>query len=280
MVTNKKLGKGLSSLLGKKEDLKEASTDKNNNTNGLLLVPIEKIFRDEQQPRKEFDQEKIKELSQSIHKNGLIQPLILTKRDSDTYTLVAGERRWRAAQLAKLKILPSLLLPTDLDKDEISLIENIQRENLKISEEAQAYQRLIEKNNYTHEDLGKIVGKSRSHITNLLRILSLDNYFFDLLNRDILSMGHARALIGKTPNDFDEDILLSITKGKISVRDLEMNKKSVTKSEPNLIHEEKHLSDIICFKTKIVYNKSGKGNIKIFYENLEQYNFLIKKLKN
>jgi ParB family chromosome partitioning protein len=280
MVTNKKLGKGLSSLLGKKEDLKEASTDKNNNTNGLLLVPIEKIFRDEQQPRKEFDQEKIKELSQSIHKNGLIQPLILTKRDSDTYTLVAGERRWRAAQLAKLKILPSLLLPTDLDKDEISLIENIQRENLKISEEAQAYQRLIEKNNYTHEDLGKIVGKSRSHITNLLRILSLDNYFFDLLNRDILSMGHARALIGKTPNDFDEDILLSITKGKISVRDLEMNKKSVTKSEPNLIHEEKHLSDIIGFKTKIVYNKSGKGNIKIFYENLEQYNFLIKKLKN
>ena len=220
MVTNKKLGKGLSSLLGKKEDLKEASTYKNNNTNGLLLVPIEKIFRDEQQPRKEFDQEKIKELSQSINKNGLIQPLILTERDSDTYTLVAGERRWRAAQLAKLKILPSLLLPTDLDKDEISLIENIQRENLKISEEAQAYQRLIEKNNYTHEDLGKIVGKSRSHITNLLRILSLDNYFFDLLNRDILSMGHARALIGKTPNDFDEDILLSITKGKISVRDV------------------------------------------------------------
>ena len=251
MVTNKKLGKGLSSLLGKKEDLKEASTDKNNNTNGLLLVPIEKIFRDEQQPRKEFDQEKIKELSQSIHKNGLIQPLILTKRDSDTYTLVAGERRWRAAQLAKLKILPSLLLPTDLDKDEISLIENIQR-----------------------------VGKSRSHITNLLRILGLDDYFFDLLNRDILSMGHARALIGKTPNDFDEDILLSITKGKISVRDLEMNKKSVTKPEPNLIHEEKYLSDIIGFKTKIVYNKSGKGNIKIFYENLEQYNFLIKKLKN
>mgnify|MGYP001167613946 FL=1 len=280
MVTNKKLGKGLSSLLGKKEDLKEASIDNNNNTNGLLLIPIEKIFRDEQQPRKEFDQEKIKELSQSIHKNGLIQPLILTKRDSDTYTLVAGERRWRAAQLAKLKILPSLLLPTDLDKDEISLIENIQRENLKISEEAQAYQRLIEKNNYTHEDLGKIVGKSRSHITNLLRILSLDDYFFDLLNRDILSMGHARALIGKTPNDFDEDVLLSITKGKISVRNLEMNKKGVTKSEPNLIHEEKYLSDIIGFKTKIVYNKSGKGNIKIFYENLEQYNFLINKLKN
>lgn len=278
MVTNKKLGKGLSSLLGNKEDLMSAVTKKNDN--GLLLVSIEKIFRDEQQPRKEFDQEKIKELSQSIIKNGLIQPLILTKRDSDTYTLVAGERRWRAAQLAELKILPSLLLPDDLDKDEISLIENIQRENLKISEEAQAYQKLIEKNNYTHEDLGKIVGKSRSHITNLLRILSLDEYFFNLLNQGILSMGHARALVGKTPKDFDEQTLLAITKGKISVRDLETNKKKVKIAEPNLIQEEKFLSDTIGFKTKITYSKSGKGNIKIFYENLEQYNFLIKKLKN
>lgn len=278
MVTNKKLGKGLSSLLGNKEDLMSAVTKKNDN--GLLLVSIEKIFRDEQQPRKEFDQEKIKELSQSIIKNGLIQPLILTKRDSDTYTLVAGERRWRAAQLAELKILPSLLLPDDLDKDEISLIENIQRENLKISEEAQAYQKLIEKNNYTHEDLGKIVGKSRSHITNLLRILSLDEYFFNLLNQGILSMGHARALVGKTPKDFHEQTLLAITKGKISVRDLETNKKKVKIAEPNLIQEEKFLSDTIGFKTKITYSKSGKGNIKIFYENLEQYNFLIKKLKN
>ena len=172
MVVNKKLGKGLSSLLGNKEfQTSNAIDDK-----GLLLVSIEKIFRDESQPRKEFDPEKINELAQSIKKNGLIQPLILTKRNYDTYTLVAGERRWRAAQIAELKILPSLLLPQDLDKDEISLIENIQREDLKISEEAQAYQRLIDKNNYTHEELSKIVGKSRSHITNLLRILELDDF--------------------------------------------------------------------------------------------------------
>ena len=134
MAINKKLGKGLSSLLGNKEDLKRnVKEDK-----GLLLIPLEKIFRDEEQPRKEFDQEKINELAQSIKKNGLIQPLILSKRDNETYTLVAGERRWRAAQKAELKILPSLLLPEDLDKDEISLIENIQREDLKISEEALA----------------------------------------------------------------------------------------------------------------------------------------------
>ena len=276
MAINKKLGKGLSSLLGSKEDLKKnLKEDK-----GLLLIPLEKIFRDEEQPRKEFDQEKINELAQSIKKNGLIQPLILSKRDNDTYILVAGERRWRAAQKAELKILPSLLLPEDLDKDEISLIENIQREDLKISEEALAYQRLIDKNNYTHESLSQIVGKSRSHITNLLRILTLDDFFFNLLNLGIITMGHARALVGKKPEDFDEKTMTLIASGKISVRDLETNKRKKPSHEPNLVQEEKNLSSTIGFKTKITYNKKGQGNIKIFYENLEQYNFLINKLKN
>ena len=276
MVSNKKLGKGLSSLLGNKEDLNlEKKKD-----NGLLLIPIERIFRDENQPRKEFDKDKIEELAQSINKNGLIQPLIVTKKDSENFTLVAGERRWRASQIANLKILPALLLPTDLDKDEISLIENIQRENLKVTEEAQAYQRLIEKNNYTHDQLSKIVGKSRSHITNLLRILNLHEYFSDLLNKGIISMGHARALVGKKPEDLDEKILLQIQVGKASVRDIEKNSLSKKINDPDLIQEEAYLSQTIGFKTKITYSKSGKGNIKIFYNNLEQYNFLIKKLKN
>jgi ParB family chromosome partitioning protein len=245
-----------------------------------LLIPIERIFRDENQPRKEFDKDKIEELAQSINKNGLIQPLIVTKKDSENYTLVAGERRWRASQIANLKILPALLLPTDLDKDEISLIENIQRENLKVTEEAQAYQRLIEKNNYTHEQLSKIVGKSRSHITNLLRILNLHEYFSDLLNKGIISMGHARALVGKKPGDLDEKTLKKINSGKISVRDIEKKQKSTKIVEPNLVHEEKKLSETIGFKLKITYSKSGKGNIKVFFNNLEQYNFLVNKLKN
>jgi ParB family chromosome partitioning protein len=276
VAVNKKLGKGLSSLLGNKEIIQKTAPD----NKGLLLIPIEKIFRDETQPRKEFDKEKISELSLSIKKNGLIQPLIVTKKGIDTYSLVAGERRWRAAQIADLKILPSLLLPDDLDKDEISLIENIQREDLKISEEAMAYQRLINKNDYTHEKLANIVGKSRSHITNLLRILNLHEYFFDLLNKGTISMGHARALIGKKPDDFDENTLNKIIKGKFSVRDLEKNKSKKNTTEPNLLHEEKNLSDTIGFKAKITYSSKGKGNIKIFYENLEQYNFLINKLKN
>ena len=276
MVSNKKLGKGLSSLLGNKDDLKVDSKK----DNGLLLIPIERIFRDEDQPRKEFDKEKIEELAQSINKNGLIQPLIVTKKDSENYTLVAGERRWRASQIANLKTIPALLLPTDLDKDEISLIENIQRENLKVTEEAQAYQRLIEKNNYTHDQLSKIVGKSRSHITNLLRILNLHEYFSDLLNKGIISMGHARALVGKTPEELDEKLLVQINVGKASVRDIEQNSIKKKINEPNLIQEEINLSKTIGFKTKISYSKSGKGNIKIFYNNLEQYNFLINKLKN
>ena len=276
MVSNKKLGKGLSSLLGDKVNLNL----ENKKNDGLLLIPIEKIFRDENQPRKEFDKEKIEELAQSIHKNGLIQPLILTKKENNNYMLVAGERRWRAAQIANLKLIPSLLLPEDLDKDEISLIENIQRENLKISEEAQAYQRLIDKNKYTHEELAKIVGKSRSHITNLLRILSLDPYFFNLLNKGVLSMGHARALVGKKPEDLDEKILNQVNTGKISVRDIEKNNSRKKIIEPNLIQEETHLSQTIGFKSKITYSKTGKGNIKIFFNNLEQYNFLINKLKN
>ena len=275
MASNKKLGKGLSSLLGNKNDL---SFDRKND-NGLLLIPIENIYRDENQPRKEFNKEKIEELAQSINKNGLIQPLILTKKENK-YILVAGERRWRAAQIANLKLIPALLLPEDLDKDEISLIENIQRENLKISEEAQAYQRLIDKNKYTHEELSKIVGKSRSHITNLLRILNLDPYFFDLLNKGIISMGHARALVGKTPNDLDDQTINKINTGKISVREIEKRKTHKTNLEPNLLHEEKNLSQTIGFKTRISYSKNGTGNLKIFFNNIEQYNFLINKLKN
>ena len=276
MVVNKKLGKGLSSLLGNKN----ISKIDNSENKGLLLIPIEKIFRDENQPRKIFEKEKIDELAQSIKKNGLIQPLIVIKKDLDNYLLVAGERRWRAAQSTDIKVLPALLLPEDLDKDEISLIENIQREDLKVSEEAKAYQRLIKKNNYTHETLSNIVGKSRSHITNLLRILELDEFFLDLLNKGKISMGHARALVGKTPNDFDDYSLNKIINGKLSVRDLEKKKSKTISYDPNLIHEEKNLSETIGFKTKITFNKKGKGNLKIFYENLEQYNFLINKLKN
>tara|TARA_B100000902_G_C27130683_1_gene823443 strand:- start:123 stop:959 length:837 start_codon:yes stop_codon:yes gene_type:complete len=278
-MKNKKLGMGLSSLLGAKPSVeKNLASEKN-----LFFTPIEHISRDPGQPRKEFDQEKIKELASSIKQHGLIQPIILAKNAENDYKIVAGERRWRAAQIANLKAIPSIILPADLDNNEVSLIENIQRENLKITEEANAYKNLIEKKKYTHDQLASIVGKSRSHITNILRILSLNRFFMDLLDKEIISLGHAKILIGRDPSMFDEKTLKRFSNKKISVRELEKiinNKKQVKKSDINITTEEKNLSSLIGFKSQIKYDSKGKGYIKIFYDNLEQYDFLVKKIKS
>ena len=284
-MKNKKLGMGLSSLLGAK-DAKRENTKQleiNPTEKNLFFIPIEKIVRDPEQPRKIFNDENIKELALSIKKHGLIQPIIIRKYGADEYRIVAGERRWRASQIAELNIMPSIILPSDLDKDEVSLIENIQREDLKTTEEAIAYNNLIEKNKYSHEQLASIVGKSRSHVTNTLRILNLDKYFLDLLDKEIITMGHAKILIGKKQSDLDPNIIEKMINGELSVRELERNlSKRTSKSSPdiNIINEEKNLTSLIGFKSQIKYNSKGQGYIKIFYDNLEQYDFIVKKIKN
>jgi len=284
-MKNKKLGMGLSSLLGAKIVKKVPVTEikSQNNEKNLLFIPIEKIIRDPDQPRKKFNEDKIKELAISIKKHGLIQPIILRKYSEEEYRIVAGERRWRASQIVGLNIMPSIILPSDLDKNEVSLIENIQRENLTIIEEANAYINLIEKNQYNHEQLASIVGKSRSHITNILRILSLDKFFLDLLEKDIITLGHAKILGGKNENSLASDIIDKMIQKKLSVRELERaikNKKTPMERDINITTEEKNLSSLIGFKSQIKYNSKGQGYIKIFYENLEQYDFIVKKIKN
>ena len=284
-MKNKKLGMGLSSLLGSKIVKNEPVTEikSQNNEKNLLFISIEKIIRDPDQPRKQFNEDKIKELAISIKKHGLIQPIILRKYSEEEYRIVAGERRWRASQIVGLNIMPSIILPSDLDKNEISLIENIQREDLTIIEEANAYINLIEKNQYSHEQLASIVGKSRSHITNILRILSLDKFFLDLLEKDIITLGHAKILSGKNENSLASDIIDKMIKKKLSVRELERaikNKKTPMERDINITTEEKNLSSLIGFKSQIKYNSKGQGYIKIFYENLEQYDFIVKKIKN
>ena len=284
-MKNKKLGMGLSSLLGAKETKKvdNKQLEINPNEKNLFFIPIEKIIRDPEQPRKIFNDENIKELALSIKKHGLIQPIIIRKHGENEYKIVAGERRWRAAQIAELNIMPSIILPSDLDKDEVSLIENIQREDLKTTEEAIAYNNLIEKNKYSHEQLASIVGKSRSHVTNTLRILNLDKFFLDLLDNEIITLGHAKVLIGKKQNDLDPNIIEKMKSSKLSVRELERNlSKNFNKPPPdiNIINEEKNLSSLIGFKSQIKYNSKGQGYIKIFYDNLEQYDFIVKKIKN
>ena len=284
-MKNKKLGMGLSSLLGAKIVKNEPVTEikSQNNEKNLLFISIEKIIRDPDQPRKQFNEDKIKELAISIKKHGLIQPIILRKYSEEEYRIVAGERRWRASQIAGLNIMPSIILPSDLDKNEVSLIENIQREDLTIIEEANAYINLIEKNQYSHEQLASIVGKSRSHITNILRILSLDTFFLDLLEKDIITLGHAKILGGKNENSLASDVINKMIQKKLSVRELERaikNKKTTMEQDINITTEEKNLSSLIGFKSQIKYNSKGQGYIKIFYENLEQYDFIVKKIKN
>ena len=284
-MKNKKLGMGLSSLLGAKGAKKENNRqlEINPTEKNLFFIPIEKIIRDPEQPRKIFNNENIKELALSIKKHGLIQPIIIRKHGENEYKIVAGERRWRAAQIAELNIIPSIILPSDLDKDEVSLIENIQREDLKTTEEAIAYNNLIEKNKYSHEQLASIVGKSRSHVTNTLRILNLDKFFLDLLDNEIITLGHAKVLIGKKQNDLDPNIVEKMKSSKLSVRELERNlNKNFSKpsTDINIISEEKNLSSLIGFKSQIKYNSKGQGYIKIFYDNLEQYDFIVKKIKN
>jgi len=284
-MKNKKLGMGLSSLLGAKIVKNEPVTEikSQNNEKNLLFISIEKIIRDPDQPRKKFNEDKIKELAISIKKHGLIQPIILRKYSEEEYRIVAGERRWRASQIAGLNLMPSIILPSDLDKNEVSLIENIQREDLTIIEEANAYINLIEKNQYSHEQLASIVGKSRSHITNILRILSLDTFFLDLLEKDIITLGHAKILGGKNKNSLASDVINKMIQKKLSVRELERaikNKKTPMERDINITTEEKNLSSLIGFKSQIKYNSKGQGYIKIFYENLEQYDFIVKKIKN
>jgi len=284
-MKNKKLGMGLSSLLGAKIVKNEPVTEIKslNNEKNLLFISIEKIIRDPDQPRKKFNEDKIKELAISIKKHGLIQPIILRKYSEEEYRIVAGERRWRASQIAGLNLMPSIILPSDLDKNEVSLIENIQREDLTIIEEANAYINLIEKNQYSHEQLASIVGKSRSHVTNILRILSLDTFFLDLLEKDIITLGHAKILGGKNENSLASDVIDKMIQKKLSVRELERaikNKKTPMERDINITTEEKNLSSIIGFKSQIKYNSKGQGYIKIFYDNLEQYDFIVKKIKN
>ena len=284
-MKNKKLGMGLSSLLGAKIVKNEPVTEikSQNNEKNLLFISIEKIIRDPDQPRKQFNEDKIKELAISIKKHGLIQPIILRKYSEEEYRIVAGERRWRASQIAGLNLMPSIILPSDLDKNEVSLIENIQREDLTIIEEANAYINLIEKNQYSHEQLASIVGKSRSHITNILRILSLDKFFLDLLEKDIITLGHAKILGGKNENSLASDVINKMIQKKLSVRELERaikNKKTPMERDINITTEEKNLSSLIGFKSQIKYNSKGQGYIKIFYENLAQYDFIVKKIKN
>ena len=291
-MNKKSLGRGLSSLLSETQiDLnndqdmnfvEEPNNIKRSKT--LSLIPIEKIQPNINQPRKTFSGEELTELKNSIESKGLLQPIIVREKGG-YYEIVAGERRWRAAQLAQLHEIPALIKElTDIEVLEIAIIENIQRSNLNPYEEALGYKQLLEKFNYTQEELASNLGKSRVYITNLTRLLNLPDSVLKFLKDGKLTAGHARALIGV---DKALEIAKSIVKNELSVRETErlvkeFSKKNL-KSKSTLKEKdadtemlESELSAELGFPVSISHNEGEKrGRLVFNYRNLEDLDRVI-----
>ncbi|WP_417269249.1 ParB/RepB/Spo0J family partition protein [Celeribacter sp.] len=286
------LGRGLSSLMADVNQSAEVPTDGDSETssrNAAHMVPIERVSPNPDQPRRRFDEEKLKELSDSIAEKGVIQPLIVraNPRRDGAYEIVAGERRWRASQIAKLHEVPVIIREyDDTEVLEIAIIENIQRADLNSIEEAVGYHQLMDKFGHTQEQLASALGKSRSHIANMMRLLQLPQDVQALLEQGELSAGHARALItSENPSELARDVV----KRGLSVRETEkLAKKSKqppsTKAKVNRKSTEKDadtralegdLSAAIGMKVEIQHqNGSEKGQLMVSYSSLDDLDLL------
>ena len=280
----KPLGRGLSSLLG--ENLIVENLTNTNAKNNLSFIPIEHLSPGSWQVRKNFDENELTSLSQSIKNNGIFQPIVVVsdKEKNGKYKIVAGERRWRAAQLANLHEVP-VILRDDFSSEkiaEISLLENLERSDLNPIEEAKGYEDLINEHNYTQEKVAKIFSKSRPYITNFIRLLTLPDEIKTYIVDGKLSVGHARAIIN---SENSLQIAKDIIKKGLSVREVEKilnnSKKIENTSDPNeYLDIENDLSSKIGLKTKIIFNNKKKnGSLTIKFKNLEQLEFIMKKLK-
>ena len=280
------LGRGLTSLLG--EDISVVSELKNERKN-IKIIPVEQIKPGSWQARKNFDAKDLEDLSNSIKSKGILSPILVTQsndKNESSYDLIAGERRWRAAQMAKIHEVPCIVV-NDVDANSasvMSLIENIQRKDLNAIEEAQGLNELINQHNYTQESAGKIVGKSRVYITNSLRLLKLSEKILSFIKDNKLSVGHARLLIGR---EDALEIAQIIIKDSLSVRDLEkflknfnQKKPSPNKADPNIVSISKKLSDHLGLNVKIDFKEENqKSKITINCNSLDQLNSLIEKLE-
>ena len=278
MNKENKLGMGLGALL---------STTTNNtiNSKGIQKINISQITPNPSQPRKNFKDEDLKELSSSIKNQGLIQPIIVKPTDDNQFQIIAGERRWRACQLNGMHEVECVIKNLDdTNVLEAALIENIQREDLNVIEEANAYKGLIDIKGINNENLAKLIGKSSSHVSNILRLLELDKKIQQMVINGELSMGHARALIG-VPDAINK--ANEIVEKKLSVREVEKitspfkkNKLKKISKDPNIIDLEKELSDKIGLKTSIQFNDNGSsGSLTLYYSDLNQLDDLMKRLK-
>ena len=274
---NKKgLGRGLSSLIGE--------TKIEEKTNKLLIGDL---YPNKFQPRKIFDEDSLNDLEKSIRERGIIQPIIVRKSDENSkYEIIAGERRWLAAQKAGLHEVPVVVTEADdLKSLEFAIVENVQRNDLNPLEEAQGYQRLINDFGYDQEKVSKFIGKSRSYITNCLRILTLPSDVLNLIEMKKLSAGHAKILVGLENASF---VAQKIIEKKLSVRQSEnfvkifkKKKGFYTKSnDPNIVNLEKSISDKIGLNVVIKNTKKNKGTITFAYHDIEQLNKIIDIIKS
>ena len=278
-MKSQKLGRGLDALLG---EIDEAYENEGTQRDLILEIPLKDIRPNPFQPRKSFDEEMLHELSESIKNDGLLQPIVVTE-DIDGYVLIAGERRYRASKLAKLKEIRAIVLNSDEQKmRQFALIENIQREELNAVELAQAYGELIKLHNYTHEELSGVIHKSRAHITNTLRLLQLSGKTQKALIEKKISAGHARVLVGLDEKD-QQLMVNSIIGQKLSVRELELLIKTkkepaaIIKKEPKLSYDFNSVNKIfdeygIKYKNsanKITLEFSSQGQIEEFLKHFK-----------
>jgi len=277
---NKKLGRGLSSLLSPSSKIDVSSEEKI-----FKLINISSIEANPKQPRKKFSKEELENLSASIKSKGILQPILVREKNKDSFEIIAGERRWRAAQIAGIHQIPAIIKQmSDEESTQAALIENIQRENLNAIEEARAYQTILQSDGTNYENLSSAVGKSKSHISNTIRLLELDIKILNYIEDGKISMGHARALIG-VPNAIE--LADEIINKKLSVREIERNTSKYKKSkqkknpkDPNIVDLEKELSEKIGLKTSIHFNEQGSsGSITLYYSDLDQLDNIMKRLK-
>jgi len=285
MKKTKSLGRGLGELLGEIEEAYDNEVPKNSE---VLEIPLGSIKVNPYQPRKSFDQKSLEELSHSIKEDGLLQPIVV-KEDIDGYILIAGERRLRASKLAKLKTIRAVVSDVDNKKmQHFALIENIQRDELNAVELAYAYEELMKVYDATHEELAKIVHKSRTHITNTLRLTQLSKKTQNALTEGIITAGHAKVMLGLS--DADQEVVINTIKGqKLSVRDTEKLVKNLKNSnntdQKPLKNQEKNLKfsfkNLTTYLQDLGYKSTAKDNkIVIEFTKEEDVNAFYEYLKS
>ena len=288
----KSLGRGLDALLGG-----ATQTHTRNTTKSLNELPIEEVGPGPFQPRKKINEQQLSELSASIEAQGVLQPIVVRERavqDSQTgirYEIIAGERRWRAAQLANLETIPAVVKTvSDIDAVAIALIENIQRENLNPLEEANAFQRLIIEYEMTHQEVANSVGRARASISNMLRLLELPNSVQELLNNSSINMGHARALLSIQDPAMQLEVANLVAEKKLSVRETEKlvksifegktkEKKQPQKKDQDIINLEDTLTNQLGAKVTIKHNQAGAGTLTISYTSTDELEGILNKIK-